>query len=246
MAEPITLLVNAALLLMELKGDTMNGLTLEERVQRLEQHNRRLRTGLLIVTALLAGWVCLAATNPLVKAVRAGRFEVVAPDGKVHAVLGLEPDGSPSLRLLDKSGAERVSLAFAGEGEEITSFRGRRVVLAGSPELVMSHSRGSYAFFGIGHPGGAELRFGQSVPTSPPANDEATVLKWLKQREALVQLTASPGNGSALTLRDIDGTCRAVLGTVDLFTTRDDTVGPRPESSLVLFDKNEKVVWKAP
>jgi hypothetical protein len=226
-------------------GHTVNTLTLEERVQRLEQHNRRLRTGLLILTALLAGWVCLAATNPLVKAVKAERFEVVAPDGKVHAVLGLD-DGSPSLRLLDKSGEERVSLAFAREGQQTTLMRGQRVTLAGSPELRMSHARGSWALLGIDDPGDAALRFFRRAPASPPANDEATVRRWLKLGEPLVQLAACPGTGSALTLRDSDGTGRAVLGTVGLFTTGELAIGPRPESSLVLFDKDEKVIWKAP
>ena len=224
----------------------MIALTLEERVQRLEQHNRHLRTGLLIVTALLAGWVCLAATDRLANTVRAERFEVVAPDGKVHAVLGLEPDGSPSLRLLDKSGEERVGLAFTDEGREITYVRGRRVTLAGSPGLRMSHARGTWAFLGIDNPGGATLRFGRRAPASPPANDEGTVRKWLKQGEPLVQLTARPGSGSALTLRDSDGTCRAALGTVDDFMAVELGIATRSESSLVFIDKNGKVVWKAP
>jgi len=42
------------------------------------------------------------------------------------------------------------------------------------------------------------------------------------------------------------GTNRAVLGTADLVTTRTGAETKTAESSLVLFDKDSKVLWEAP
>jgi len=50
----------------------------------------------------------------------------------------------------------------------------------------------------------------------------------------------------ALELMDRDGNLRAALGATSLHAVRTDEVRMRPESSLVLFDKDGKVMWKAP
>lgn len=47
-------------------------------------------------------------------------------------------------------------------------------------------------------------------------------------------------------LGDENGKPRAVLGHVDLVGTSEGRVEKRPASSLVLFDKDGKVLWKAP
>ena len=49
-----------------------------------------------------------------------------------------------------------------------------------------------------------------------------------------------------MTLRDAEGKTRAVLGHVTLGGARTGTTEQRPASSLVLFDKDEKVIWMAP
>ena len=47
-------------------------------------------------------------------------------------------------------------------------------------------------------------------------------------------------------VRDASGNTRAVLGSTVLETTQTGAVEKRPPSSLVLFDKNGKVIWSAP
>lgn len=49
-----------------------------------------------------------------------------------------------------------------------------------------------------------------------------------------------------LALRDEKERRRAVLGHTELEHTRTGTVEQQPASSLVLFDKDEKVLWRAP
>lgn len=55
------------------------------------------------------------------------------------------------------------------------------------------------------------------------------------------------GDGPVLVLHDDEkGKMRAALGAISTEGTRTGTVEKRPESSLVLFDKDGKVLWKAP
>jgi len=53
-------------------------------------------------------------------------------------------------------------------------------------------------------------------------------------------------HGAALELYDTADKLRAVLGNVDLETARTGIVETRPPSSLVLFDKEGKVLWRVP
>ena len=53
-------------------------------------------------------------------------------------------------------------------------------------------------------------------------------------------------SGPSLALRDENQKARAVLGHTELEATVTGAVEQRPASSLVLFDKDGKVIWKAP
>jgi len=53
-------------------------------------------------------------------------------------------------------------------------------------------------------------------------------------------------NGPSLILQDENSKARAVLGQTVLEVKATGTVEQRPASSLVLFDKDGKVIWKAP
>ena len=56
---------------------------------------------------------------------------------------------------------------------------------------------------------------------------------------------SSDGNPS-LSFLDKDGKLRAALGSVDFDAARTSQMGKRPVSSLILFDKDERIVWEAP
>jgi len=61
------------------------------------------------------------------------------------------------------------------------------------------------------------------------------------------RLELGVGDGSpSLTLLDKDETTRAVLGATSTKTLATGVVHQRPESSLVLLDKDSKVVWSVP
>jgi len=112
----------------------MAEVSLAARLGRLERENLRLRVGMVAVLAVVAALVCVAATSPVQKAVRAERFEVVdsqgrsraaldaagvtlqREDGKIAAMLFLGTDGSPGLHLYDARGRPRARFMLRGDG----------------------------------------------------------------------------------------------------------------------------------
>jgi hypothetical protein len=67
-----------------------------------------------------------------------------------------------------------------------------------------------------------------------------------KSNKTRASINLSPDGSPGLELLDKDGNLRAVLGSTSIVTVRTGLVDQRPESSLVLFDKNWKILWKAP
>lgn len=64
------------------------------------------------------------------------------------------------------------------------------------------------------------------------------------QRRATLMVL--PDGGPSLSVLDKDGQTRATLGATSTETIATGVVHQRPESSLVLFDKDSKVLWEAP
>ena len=211
----------------------VNDATLEERMERLERENRRLKVGMLAVVAVVAGLVCIAATEPVAKVVRAERFEVVDAEGRVRAGLGLPAppaaanlprapyavdalavlDGSPGLTLRDEKGKTRAGLMVSDDG---------------SPSLMLLDETGkARAMLVVDHDGVGIALGGERG----------------KQRALL---GVSSDSGPVLQLRDDKGWVRAALGAYSLMTPDTGEVVKRAESSLVLFDKEGKVLWQAP
>lgn len=61
-----------------------------------------------------------------------------------------------------------------------------------------------------------------------------------------ISLDVQKDGSPSLTLSDSTGRARAVLGEVELVTERTGKTDKLPPSSLVLFDKDGKVIWRAP
>ncbi|MFQ5804439.1 MAG: hypothetical protein ACE5JQ_16235 [Candidatus Methylomirabilales bacterium] len=61
-----------------------------------------------------------------------------------------------------------------------------------------------------------------------------------------LDLSVSPNGSPSLSLLDKEAEIRAALGSTSVEMTRTGAVVKRPESSLVLFDKDGKVIWQAP
>jgi hypothetical protein len=115
------------------------GIGLEERMQRLEQENRRLKLmGGAVMLLLGVGVVLGFAPAPNPQEIKAEKFVMVDQDGNSRAVLGMEgknaalvmsdptgkrllflvskPDGRSSLDFFDVNGTPRLELALARTG----------------------------------------------------------------------------------------------------------------------------------
>ena len=71
-------------------------------------------------------------------------------------------------------------------------------------------------------------------------------LRGTKGKKLRAHLGLNEQGNAALTLWDKNKKSRAVLGATSLQTIKTEEVTMRPESSLVLFDKDGKVMWQAP
>ena len=146
--------------------------------------------------------------------VNARRFELVDAAGKVRAVLGLEPDGSPTLDLFDPAGRMRAFLKLGPDG---------------SPGLALCDAA-------------QKLRARMVLPSDGRPSLE--LRDAAENSRATLRLTEE--GSPYLALRDKAGATRAVLGVTSLETIGTAEVTTRSESSLVLFDKDGNVIWRAP
>lgn len=199
--------------------------------------------GLMMGVVLLAGWrVWRPATmgspaTAVADVVRARKFEMVDTAGKVRA--RLEDFSGPQLALSDDKGQLRVTLGSGPGGSVALHLRdeqgqGRVVLsfisgLSGGPSLSLRDSEGKEQ--------AGLYTFSRGQP-SLFMQDGAG--KW---RAAL---GLDGGGRPSLTLSDAAGNPRAVLGVTSTVTIKTGQTTTRPESSLVLFDKDGKVMWQAP
>jgi hypothetical protein len=155
--------------------------------------------------------------------VRARGFEVWDRKGNLVAMLN---DSGLTLSVaglaLAKLNAESLNL-WAGNESATVDASGVSLSAAGKTRArvaVLSH--------GTGEPGGPVLALSDAAGKT----------------RAIVSLTKD--NAPYLGLWDKNGTASAVLGATSLQTIKTEGVRMRPESSLMLFDKDGKVMWKVP
>jgi hypothetical protein len=80
-------------------------------------------------------------------------------------------------------------------------------------------------------------------------NDAPFLAMWDKEGEMTVHLGYQPAEadaGPSLSLSDQEGHVRATLGSTELVTVKTGATQRTAESSLVLFDRENKVIFKAP
>jgi len=118
---------------------------LEERLQKLEASNRRLRWGL---CAAVVAWPLVAATGAdSGKTLEVERIVVRDAKKTVRAELGTQPDGSPVLTLLDPEGRPSLALRGAPAGPilELADGQGGSAWLSSSTtgaSLTLSKNKG--------------------------------------------------------------------------------------------------------
>jgi len=157
-------------------------------------------------------------------------------DAKGGNAMLLTAGGSPILSLADKKGKSTAWLqAVSGQPMLMLTDEEKKVdatlsLLHGWARLSLSSNEKGDATLGIG------MMVGDG---SPYLNLSG------KDSKGAAILELEKGSPS-LTLSDENGKARAVLGHTALEVERTGTVEQRPALSLVLFDKEGKVIWRTP
>jgi len=139
--------------------------------------------------------------------------------------------------VVDAQGTER---AFLGLG------------LDGSPELALRDAQGKErAFLTLGTGGSPWLALrdargkGQAILSVLPGEGPGLALRDAQGKERIA-LDVLRDRNPRLALLHAQGKDRAILGAAELEGIRTGVAERRPESSLVLFDANGTVLWRAP
>lgn len=223
-----------------------NNMTIEERLEnmerelgRLKRRNRWLLGAILLVAGGLAVLV-LFKTTPFqvrtqaegtVKEVRANRISLVDENDKILASLSADKDGS-RLEFYDENEASLASLNAKKDGSTLTlwDLEHRSLAVLGAqseygPSLSLSASAKARAFLSADKDGSSRLSL----------SDENG-----KTRASL----DVDKDGPKLYLFDENESFRLVAGTTELVTSNGKKI-KYPESSLILFGPDGKVIWSA-
>jgi len=173
------------------------------------------------------------------KVLRAERFELVDAEGQTRGVLQVDKEGFAEFRLFSPVGEDRAIIRASNDIATIGLLGGTvkdgTISLMSSPQIstinVLANNdsgtrQGSSAMFA--------LREGM-----------AGVTVFDKQYKRIGMRTTDDGNPS-LEVSDSNHRVRAALGCTNLETMKTGETRQTAESSLVLFDKEGKVMWKAP
>jgi len=190
-----------------------------------------------LVGAAVVGVATSQQEEVTAKVVRAERFEVVDAKGEVRAVLAVREDGTPHLALFDADGQVRAIVA---------------VLPSGTPDLYLCDAdgkpRASLAVWEDGPSLTLRDAKGKDRATLELSRDWGPIL-WLDDAAGKTRLELGlglPDGNPILSLADKEGTTRATLGATSTKTLATGVVHQRPESSLVLSDKEGNVLWQAP
>ena len=203
--------------------------TLTQRLDRLERENRRWKRAasacsLVLALTLLSG----AAPTTMPEEIKARRLVLVDQRGVTRAILGTDFDhfehlSQVALKLFDSKGKQRLHLFVHNDGPK---------------DLHSGWPKAGLSLLTEAEKEAASLNIKTDNSTDLLLRDGKSIGR------AWIRLTQD-GKPSVL-LFDENDRLRAAMGHVVLETPRVEAVTTRPASSLVLFDKDGKVIWTAP
>jgi hypothetical protein len=208
--------------------------TLAQRMNQLEREVRRWRLGATILLLCAVAVFVMGQTFPKAQVIEAQRFILRGGDGKVHAILGRHAlyDDAPSAEKYDPERGSWGLHIFGSDGK---------------------HRAGLLSFDALGIGGYLKLfdfdKDTKSEASLAAGSGYADLLleaweRQSKEPDISARLLLLGRDRTALTLSEKEGS-EVVLGHIELAKPQE-VVEKRPLSSLVFFDKDRKVIWKAP
>ncbi len=228
-------------------------MTIEQRLNRLERQNRRLKFGGIVALLGIGAVFLMGQAKGVPEEIRAKSLVIVDDDDRVRARLGaneLLPEHT-ELMLTDASG---VMVAYLRAGEhpfgaslDLLDQYGARISLRavkdGAALGLNSAIVGGGQISMLAGEGGAGLELGFS---RPEATDRTKQIVLPAPYQPGITLDAYLKDGASVRLHDENGNRRATLGVEDLINPKTEVETRRPENSLVLFNADGEVVHEVP
>lgn len=212
---------------------------LSERVANLEKQNARLKQ-IGVVAMVLAASVLLMGQAPATRTVEANEFVLKDNGGTVRGRFSTAGGLGPELVLLHPNGKEGALLHLLCAGSPQYCF----------PQITLTDQDEKFTVSLSASGGGSDLRLGE-VPQLRRVL-ETTPRGPGRLEEVLKQIRETPGvslimdeDGPKLSLLDREG-FMTTIGKTDLVTPRTGETSKTSAASVVLFDKDKKVLWTAP
>lgn len=197
---------------------TLNSLA--QRLDRVERENRRMNRACAAILGGIAALVLMGQASQRGRTVEAEQFILKDANGVTRTELHTLPDGSPTLRMLDKDGSIRIAIGIASDGSAAFGLRSREG--KGLTALAMKPDGSAGLGFSDSH---GRIRAGLEAL----ATGESSVFLSDLGGKGGAQIKVLPDGWGVLGFRDKEGKPRAVLSLAE-----DGTV------ALIFSDKNEK------
>jgi hypothetical protein len=192
-----------------------------------------------VLAAMAVAYAAGQAKAAAPKVVRAQRFEVVDAEGRVRGEIGLGTDGhTPGLMFCNDKGKVCAMLVVSPDGSSSLMLSDAK---GGTRGALMVGSDGRPNLWLYDGNAKGKLRAALSVGS----DGQPSLGLYDAKGELRAALGTDSGGRPSLGLADEQGKPRAVLGALALKTIGTGAVEQRAESSLVLFDKEGKVLWQA-
>ena len=236
--------------------------TLARRLDRVERENRRMKQAGMVALAVIAAVVLMgqATTSKVAEVIEAEKFVLRDKSGKTRAFLGVGDEGTVVLDLNDQDEKIVVNLAVTAKGDAVLSFVKNDEVHVGLTfndatrlsSLILLDDDGKESVMivsgGVDNAPTLSLAYknGGSGITLGFLPDVPSLAIYDRKGKNRVKLSLGFDESPTVSIIDKDGKRRAVLGGVSLEGQRTGVVEKRPESSLVLFNKDGEAIWSAP
>ena len=209
-----------------------------ERLGKVEKQNRRLKSVGIAVLVLVSAVLVIGQTVPKERILlEAEAFILRDKNGNIRAGLMVNEDGEATLFFGDKNGTTRAQLMVHEDGGPILTFRDKN----GTARAGLMLDEDGWPILSFYDKNGtvrAGLMLDEDGSPSLSFHDKnGTFRAWLVLEE--------DGMPSFM-LYDENDNKRAVLGFTSLEVTKTGEVRNLPPSSLVLFNKEGKVLFEAP
>jgi hypothetical protein len=234
--------------------------SMEGELRRIHRHNRWLLGVLLLfLVGLVAAGVLRITATPAqaqmagaVKEIRARGFVLEDENGNGRAGLGVDKDG-PALVLYGENGRMRATLSALKDGPALSFYdeqgheRAALTVLNGRPGFWLLDENGKRRVMLAAIKGSPNLVLsdedGKPRAWLDVANN-GSYLSLLDKKDQVRAGLAVIDDGPELVLSDENGKIRFVAGKTVIETPEGKTI-EHPESSLILFGPDGKVIWSA-